>query len=77
MPRPTPTALGLAAAALAAGALAACSAHTASSANSTPPGEPESVKIGSVRWLTDLEAARELARAGDKPLWLHFGEHPG
>ena len=36
-----------------------------------------SVRIGEIDWLVDYEDAVRLARRVDKPLWVHFGEHPG
>jgi hypothetical protein len=37
----------------------------------------EQVLIGNVHWFVDYDAAATMARAEDKPLWVHFGEHPG
>ena len=42
-----------------------------------PSGVPARVRIGDVHWYVDYDAAVEIARAADKPLWVHFGEHPG
>lgn len=35
------------------------------------------VTIGSVAWYRDYDTAREVAQRRAKPMWLHFGEHPG
>ncbi len=35
------------------------------------------VRIGEIDWFVDYETARAHARDVDKPLWVHFGEHPG
>lgn len=49
----------------------------------TPRPEPDAapgaaqVRIGSVDWYVDYEAAVEVARAQRKALWVHFGEDPG
>ena len=40
-------------------------------------GSAEQVRIGDVLWYVDYDAAVEVARREDKPLWVHFGENPG
>lgn len=35
------------------------------------------VTIGSVSWYRDYDTARAIAVRRGKPMWLHFGEHPG
>jgi hypothetical protein len=37
----------------------------------------DEVRIGLITWQTDYDAALRLAREQDKPLLVHFGEHPG
>lgn len=62
--------------------------HTATTMDSTtanPAAAPNVVhaadlattRIGKIDWYTDYDAAVELARSLDKPLWVHFGEDPG
>lgn len=63
-------------------ALAACQTDPNTDVTTTPdPGTPgagaEQVRIGSVAWYVDYEAAVAAAREADKPLWVHFGEDPG
>jgi hypothetical protein len=36
-----------------------------------------SAEIGRIRWYLDYDKALAIARETDKPLWVHFGEHPG
>ena len=38
---------------------------------------PVTVPIGDVEWYVDYDAAVEVARRRDVPLWVHFGENPG
>jgi hypothetical protein len=40
-------------------------------------GRGEQVRIGAIDWYVDYAAALEVARERDRPLWVHFGEHPG
>jgi hypothetical protein len=46
-----------------------------------PPAETVAaaglVRIGAIDWYVDYAAALEVARERDRPLWVHFGEHPG
>ena len=39
--------------------------------------KPKQVKIGGIQWYVDYDAAQEIAKEENKPLWLHFGENPG
>jgi hypothetical protein len=53
-----------------------------SSTETNPPAAPTApasaqVLIGDVSWYVDYEDAVAVARAADKPLWVHFGENPG
>lgn len=61
--------------------LAACSMDT-DDAPTPPAAEPSAaaatqVRIGEIDWYVDYAAAQAVAREVDKPLWVHFGEHPG
>ena len=40
-------------------------------------GETETRKIGEIEWHLDYDEALTVAREKQRPLWLHFGEHPG
>ncbi len=55
--------------------LGAC--HVDRDASSGASGGVAQVRIGEVDWYVDYESARAHAREVDKPLWVHFGEHPG
>jgi hypothetical protein len=62
--------------------LLASACHMESSADAKPPVAPTApaagqVLIGDVSWYVDYEVAVTIARAADKPLWVHFGENPG
>ncbi|MBM3975693.1 MAG: hypothetical protein FJ299_01740 [Planctomycetes bacterium] len=58
---------------------AACGSGSESSSQPAPTISQTSatVEIGKIRWHVDYEQARAIARASNKPLWVHFGEHPG
>jgi uncharacterized protein YbjT (DUF2867 family) len=45
--------------------------------NALQADDLETTRIGKIRWYTDYDAAAELARTLDKPMWVHFGEDPG
>ncbi len=66
------TALGLAG-----WALSACGTGAAHGEAGGSLDGADRVTIGEVTWYTDLDAARRAARAERRPIWLHFGEHPG
>ncbi len=34
-------------------------------------------KIGEIEWFLDYDDALKVAKEKQRPLWLHFGEHPG
>ena len=34
-------------------------------------------KIGQIEWYLDYDEALQVASEKQRPLWLHFGEHPG
>ena len=34
-------------------------------------------KIGEIEWYLDYDEALKAAKEAKRPLWLHFGEHPG
>jgi len=70
-PRPT---MFRASAAMLLLALPAC--RTAPVEEETSGGDGR-VTIGEVSWYVDYEAAVAVARAEQKPLWVHFGENPG
>ena len=58
--------------------LTACSMDTDDAP--TPPAADATavqVRIGEIDWYVDYTAAQAVAREVDKPLWVHFGEHPG
>lgn len=65
--------------------LAAVGGHTACNSDTGPKAAPvasvpESVataEIGAIRWYLDYPQALAIARQAGKPLWVHFGEHPG
>lgn len=42
-----------------------------------PLADATQVVIGDVSWYVDYDAAVAIARAADRPLWVHFGENPG
>lgn len=56
-----------------AGLFAAC--HMDPSPES--PSDMATRRIGKIDWYLDYDAALEVARRADKPLWVHFGEDPG
>lgn len=37
----------------------------------------KTVRIGSIDWYVDYDAAMKVAKTKNMPLWLHFGENPG
>jgi len=55
--------------------LGACRA--AEDASTSPAEVPATVAIGDIEWYVDYDAAVEVARRRDVPLWVHFGENPG
>jgi len=58
--------------------LGACMQPDHPQADAQEPAAHEArLTIGSIRWFVDLDAALAEARRVDKPLWVHFGEHPG
>ena len=40
-------------------------------------GNPKTRKIGQIEWFLDYDEAMKVAKEKNRPLWLHFGEHPG
>jgi hypothetical protein len=58
---------------------AACGSGSASDPQAAPSISQTSatVEIGKIHWHVDYEQARAIAQATKKPLWVHFGEHPG
>ena len=34
-------------------------------------------RIGEIEWQLDYDKAMKIAKETNRPLWLHFGEHPG
>ena len=64
--------------ALAAGlALFGCRADTATMESGMSSSDVQEIRIGDIDWYVDYDAALEVAKAEDKPLWVHFGEDPG
>ncbi len=61
--------------------LLACTALFFACRSEPAPREPDEelvqVRIGEVDWYVDYDAAAELARSLEKPMWVHFGENPG
>lgn len=57
--------------------LLAYACHSASDGPQDASTGPERVTIGAVRWYVDYDAALDVARREDLPLWVHFGENPG
>ena len=49
----------------------------ADSDNDEKAAKPKQVKIGGIQWYVDYDAALKIAKAKQKPIWLHFGENPG
>ncbi len=41
------------------------------------PSKAKKVKIGKIEWFLDYDEAMKVAKEKMRPLWLHFGEHPG
>lgn len=43
----------------------------------TGPLPGPDVQIGAIGWYRDYDVAKALAERTGRPLWVHFGEHPG
>jgi hypothetical protein len=58
-------------------ALSGCRMDPADDQSPPAGGAAAQVSIGLVQWYVDYGVALDIAREQGKPLWVHFGEHPG